>query len=559
MGDAAGGASNVTLSPRFGGKRAIAKERQHHGVTIARGMGNRRHYALVFLLAVAAHATALRGGFVWLDHAHIEDGLALARPGAWTALFERGFAGTGFYRPLMALSLSFDAMVTTHAWIFHLTNVLWHACAAVLTTMAGASLGVSRRAAIGAGIVFAVHPLSSLVASSVAFRSEAMIATALLALIVLHRRRHPAAGLALLFGALTKETAIVLGPLFIAALEIDGEKPRPPWRERVALWASEAGALAVALGLRFAFAPAWRASLPALSTSEALGTRFAALAKSAVRVVVPFDTSVCDAFPITPAAHVTALLGFGVMCALGYLAYRRRGPALLLALAVIPSLQVVPVMRWWSPHYLYVPLAFAAMLAAEWVVVQKNTFQRGALAAATLAGALAFATDLRFENDATLWTDEARTDPSCREAHFYLGEVAREERRFDDAARAYERAVAVTPGVLSYVDRVPALQNLGVVRLEQGRFTDASRAFRAALDVTADESKRRLLLHNLATAELRAGNAEEAARLLETEVARSDALEASIFIRARAVETLGRVDEARALLRRLQARRPSAR
>jgi Tfp pilus assembly protein PilF len=113
--------------------------------------------------------------------------------------------------------------------------------------------------------------------------------------------------------------------------------------------------------------------------------------------------------------------------------------------------------------------------------------------------------------------------------------------------------------MLSYVDRVPVLQNLGVVRMEQERFADARAAFRTALAIVSDDGERRQLLHNLATAELRAGNPEEAARLLEDEVARSDALAASIFVRARAVETLGRSDEARALMRRLQLRRASTR
>jgi hypothetical protein len=56
--------------------------------------------------------------------------------------------------------------------------------------------------------------------------SEAIIAAAQLAPIVLHRRSHPAAELALLFGALTKETALALAPLFIAAMEVDPPKPR---------------------------------------------------------------------------------------------------------------------------------------------------------------------------------------------------------------------------------------------------------------------------------------------------------------------------------------------
>ena len=510
--------------------------------------------ALVTLVAMAAHATALRSGLIWLDHAHIEDGLALAPLRAWQTLFEQGFAGTGYYRPLVALSLSLDAALTHASWIFHASSVTWHAAAAALTSVAASSFGLSRRAALGAGVLFAVHPLSSLVAGTIAFRSEAMIATALLALVVLHRQRHPLAALALLCGALTKETALVLGPMFLVALELDAPSPRPPVSQRARLWLWEGAALGAAVGLRSRFAPHWRASFAPLAPSDAIGTRLAALGKSATRVLAPVDNTVCDTFPVTSFVSFASLIGIAVAAGLAYLAYKRRGPALLLLVAILPSLQLVPVMRWWSPHYVYIALAFTSMLIAEYVCTRSTAAQRVAAFGLAMLGALTLITDLRFESDTTLWEEEVSADRTCREGHFYLAEVARAFRRWDDAASSYERALETSSGVLSYVDRVPALQNLGAVRLEQGRFADARVAFRTAIDAVADEGHRRLLLHNLATTELRAGNAEEAARLLEDEVSRSDALEASIFIRARAIESLGRAEEARALFRRLQSR-----
>src|SRR5690606_29289585 len=148
------------------------------------------------------------GGLVWLDHAHIEGGLAIAAPHAWPALFTRAFAGTGYYRPLVALSLSVDALAGG-PFVFHLTSIAWHALAAVLVVLAADALGLARRAAVFAGVLFAVHPATSLVASAIAFRSEAMVAAALLALVVAHERRRPAAAFAaVLAGALTKEIAL---------------------------------------------------------------------------------------------------------------------------------------------------------------------------------------------------------------------------------------------------------------------------------------------------------------------------------------------------------------
>jgi len=509
---------------------------------------------LIVIAATAAHASALWAGFIWLDHAHIEQGLALAPAGEWFSLFSHGFAGTGFYRPLMATSLSLDAALGGAPWLYHATSLAFHAAAAVLTLLAGQALGLSRRAAILAALLFAVHPATSLVANAIAFRSEAMITVALLSLVVLHRRGNVlGAALAILLGALSKETALVLGPLFVIALELFpglGEAPQHPRNFR--LLAAECAAFLVALGLRLQFAPSWRASFVPLSFGDALGTRLASLAKSNARLVLPFDLTVCDAFPVTSWSRPQALLGGALLAGLLYYAYHRRGPALLLLLAMLPALEFVPIMRWWSPHYLYLGLALATMLAAEalerwgpWA------FRSGAVAAVILAGISVF-DGLSYRNDQTFWSREVAQMSACREAHFYLGEVARIEKRWPEAVQHYERALAVKERVLSYVDRLAALENLGAVQLGQKNLEQARVAFRAALDLTNDELDTRHLLHNLATTELVAGNAEEAARLLEPEVKRPDAMPASIMLRARAEAKLGRVDEATALVQRLR-------
>jgi tetratricopeptide (TPR) repeat protein len=516
--------------------------------------GDGRPFALVAAVALLAHATALACGFVWLDHAHIQDGLALAPTGQWAGLLTSGFAGTGFYRPLMALSLSLDAALGGSAWLFHATSLLWHAAAAVLVALAAETLGLSHRAAVLAGVLFAVHPATSLVASAIAFRSESMIAVALLALIVFHRRGRPLpAALALFAGALTKETALVLGVLIIAALELDARlrsRARAPWR----LLAAEAGALVAVLALRLSFAPAWRASFVPLGPGAAVGTRLASVAKSALALGAPFDRTICDAFAVSSLLSARALAGALVLAALGFLAWRRRGPALLMLLALLPSLQLVPIMRWWSPHYLYLPLAFAAMLAAELAVARGRRAEWTAAVVAAGFALIVVRDDLRFRNDQTLWAPEVAANAACREGQFFLGTAELEHKQLAQAAARFEAALETSPDVISYVDRGAALQNLGVARLEQNQISGARVAFRAALALVSQEGARRQLTHNLAAVELRAGNAAEAARLLEPEVERPDALPASILVRARALHQLGREAEGLALVRRLRDR-----
>src|SRR5262249_54069512 len=162
-------------------------------------------------------------------------------------------------------------------------------------------------------------------------------------------------------------TALVLGPLFVVALELSQRSSRPLKKDpaRIRLWVAEGAALLVAAGLRFSYAPAWRAEAPVMTAREAVGTRLASLPPAPLPVLAPVDRSICDAFALASPVSARAIAGAIVAAAVLWLAWRRKGPAMLLALAVLPLLQFVPVTRWWSPHYVYIPLGFVAMLVAE--------------------------------------------------------------------------------------------------------------------------------------------------------------------------------------------------
>lgn len=526
-----------------------------------------RRCLAVAAVALVSHATALGGGFVWLDHAHIEGGLALAPVGQMLSLFQHGFAGTGFYRPLMSISLSLDAALGGSPLLFHATTLLWHAAAAVSVVCAAEALRLSPRAATFAGSLFAVHPATSLVANAIAFRSEAMLAVWLLWLVVFHARRQPIlAGVALLAGALTKETALLVGPLWIAGLTIvehasrarddpalQVNRDRRPWLKTLA---AEAIACLVAGGLRAAFAPAWRAHFPDLSLGEKVGTRLAVLTRSLLAVVPPFDRSACDSFPVVPVLGPRSLVGAAVALALLWIVRRREAPPLLLALALLPALHVVPIARWWSLHYLYLPLAPVAMWLAQ--LIDRRRFVFGTSLAVAALSLVSLQEGRRYRSDEVFWTAELAAQPACREAHFYVAEGARARGDWAEAARGYQSALLPMPGILSYVDRTSTFQNLGVVRLAQGDLGAAFAAFENARDLTNDESARRELSHNMAVVALRAGRPADAVRLLAPEVSRSDVRPETLFVYAKALRSLRRNDEAAAVTERLRREGPRA-
>lgn len=227
--------------------------------------------------------------------------------------------------------------------------------------------------------MFATHPLTSTVASLIAFRSEAMAAVAWLALLRAHVRGRPlAAAIALLAAALCKETTLVLAPLSLVALAVSSDAggvragvASERWR---ATLMAEVVAFALAIGARAAFAPGWRAMWPTLSYDAQILTRLASIGKAAVALVVPYDVRVCDTFPVVTWERWPqvgwAILGAGGLLLVAWLSRRRSAAGLMLTLALLPALQIVPVMRWWSPHYFYLPLVWVAVIAGQrlWAV-----------------------------------------------------------------------------------------------------------------------------------------------------------------------------------------------
>ncbi len=475
------------------------------------------------LAAIAAHLTALPNGFTWLDHGDLERKAALAPPAQWLELFTHGFARTGFYRPLTALSLSLDGLVGS-TWMFHTSSVLLHALAAFLLVLAAEALGLQRRAAVLGGVLFGVHWATSLIAAQASFRAEALVAVFLFALVAAHLKgKAVLAGVLLLAAALTKETGLVLGPLFIAVLW-----PRP----RRSVFLAEGVGLLAAVAMRLAFAPPWRATQPDLTAMEAIGTRLAGLTKSALTLLVP--SGVCDAITVTRPWEPLALAGLALAALLVILAWKKKGPALLLAVAVLPSLNLVAAPRFWSPHYTYLPWAFAALVLAAFAVQTQAAF-RAARTFCLLAGAVSLWHGQRFETDDTLFAREA-TRAECREANLYLGDFRFGSGDLEEAALAYQRAAdPPPPGVIAYSDEQAALQNLGLVRLSQNEYFEAELAFTQALEHSKDEGSRAQLTHNLAAVAFARGDPAGCVRLLEPLVALPGARPESVALMARAM------------------------
>ncbi len=392
----------------------------------------RRAAGLAALLALLLCLPSLRGGFVIDDAYLVVDNPSIRGLGQIPRHFVRAWGGGGggaghagvnaaYYRPLTSSLHTVEyALFGLHPLGWHAVSVLLHAAATALATLLAVRLLGSLGAGLLAGLLFAVHPVHTEAIAAICYQTTLLAAgLALAALWALGRARDDARKrwvlLAFAFSGLAglaKEEAVVLPLLGAAWLAI-----APPV-ERARVWATGAGALlagaALVLGARGAvvtgssiryFGDAGSAVI--VPTMARVVTLYAELLVAPLRLC-PFY----DWFIVPPSAHLSAaaVLGFVIVLGVvaGVLALRRRAPAVAvglawLALALVPVMQVVPILNVAAERFLYLPsLGFAVVVAAAALALQRRAPRAALLGAGIVLALLAARTAGRWSD----WRDD---------------------------------------------------------------------------------------------------------------------------------------------------------
>ncbi len=141
-------------------------------------MTPKRIFLAVAVCAVVVYLGALWNRFAFDDLPIVLWNSLFRHPGAWWRAFAGPYwppeMGGGMYRPLTVASYAVDWHVAGAAW-FHAVNLVWHAG----TSMAVAALArrwAGDKAALTAGLVFAVHPVHVEAVANIAGRAELMAA-----------------------------------------------------------------------------------------------------------------------------------------------------------------------------------------------------------------------------------------------------------------------------------------------------------------------------------------------------------------------------------------------
>lgn len=493
----------------------------------------------------------------------------------------------GLWRPVTTITYAFNYLVGgSEVAGYHAVNALLHVAVTVLVAwlarrvVEATAPSRASAAALGAGLVFAVHPAHVEAVAGLVGRAE--ILAALFALLAVRlaatrdegRGRLAAAGLAMALGVMSKENAAIAPALFLllaflvpkaAGLAARPEPFTPAGRAAVLrlvlpLLAMGAGVMA-ALALRpgrlgVSGAAAWFAGRPPGVVAATMSRAFAEY----LRVLawphpLGVDFYYAMKIPFTAwgdPASLVAAVAWGSVLLVGFLSWRmapvRALGILWVFVALLPVSNILPTGVLMAERLLYLPsVGFAIWMGHGAAFLAEEGRRRSpALGRVVVAAGLAvlatflvvsLARNEQWRNTRTLWEAEVRTTPrdpvvnnNLAVAYTGSGEYARARERL-------EVALEVAPGYWR------AWVNLGIVEWRTGNLAAALQAFSraSAIDRTASSPH---YFAGLALAD--AGRAEEAeARLAQAVRLAPEDLWAR-FHHGEALLRLGRRAEARA-------------
>ena len=214
---------------------------------------------------------------------------------------------------------------------------------------------------------------------------------------------------------LSKETTLFWVPALFLAREFSRSREVQLQRGCVVAWCVTVALLAGYLVARQLAVPdGWSRSHVPLSLVESVGTRLAALTVQLIHVVNPQVPVLSDAMPIVGIGW-PAIVGGAALVGLTAGALRWRGTQVgwvlgFCLVALAPSLNLVPLPRFTSPHYGYLlsfGMGMSIALAVGWMRGRSLFARRwgfGGLALWTLlASALTCRGGFRFEDNAALF------------------------------------------------------------------------------------------------------------------------------------------------------------
>ena len=465
----------------------------------------KKYYVLIGLVAFVVYFQVLFFGFTYLDdntllldnaavYGNVDNAFRV-----FTTDFMAPVSGGFYYRPLLALSLIFNAKIAgTSAFLYHLTDVLLHVVAVLLVFKFFQTLGYKIKSALVASLIFAVHPALTQTVAWIPARNDTLATIfALAAFIAFHEfltKKHwkyLAWHLVAFFLALLSKENTVLLPILCVfyAVFMLGQR-RLSWSQ-----------FAITGGW-FTLTLAWYL----LRSHTIAGAHFYTLGQSLKsmfeninglligigKMILPVNLS---NYPVPQDASL--LFGtIAVLILAGFVALSRpkRWSYLLFGLGwlllfflpglVRPESAKVELLE----HRIYLPIIGIFILLLETNFMRKFDIARKIYTVPAGAVIIAFAVlnithAHSFRDGFSYWEQATRTSPHSAFARNQMGAMAYLGKDLDRAAAEYTKAIELNP------DEPLVHNNLGLVYAEQDKLAEAENEYKKELEVNPNYNK----------------------------------------------------------------------
>ncbi len=488
---------------------------------------NLRHILIITFLV---HLSYLPNSFTWLDHGDIQRGRTIIPLTSIHQAFFTSLGQTKFYRPLITILNSLDfAIYHSHAWGYHLTNLVLHLGVTWITYyFLKYYFDLNKKYSLIGALITGIHPLTWLPVGAISYRSELLVTGFIAAALVCHikfrtQKRLLFAILTLIFitlALIAKETAIFWLPLLIGFWEIKTRRLKFNYSIFIIL---EIILFTTYLWWRFFFLPSLFTAAPLeLPWPTAISTRLFIFGQQALWLILPLKPGLSDAVKIISLHHLFPWLIISLIILGTYQIYRSGLSSLtsqfliFLAIALAPALNLIHLPRATSPHYSYfalIGLGVGAYLILDRPWPPKKLIKPPAIIWLIIATWSTFTAGFLFKNDFTLFKNEVGRDPHFLEGQFYLGNYYLDQGQYSAADTAYQQILQASPEYLAYVDHTAFNINLAAFRTAQENYPAAEEILTSILQNQPSNSNLNVS-YNLALIYFKQGKINPAITLL---------------------------------------------
>ena len=426
-------------------------------------------------------------------------------------------SGESSYRPVSTFSYFVDRALwglKPPGW--HLTNVLWHAAAAVcLYFLACAWIGPE--AALLAALLFTAHPVNAEAVNLVSYREDLLATAFLLASFLFYLKARLRLAVPLYALALFAKESVIVFPALLAAHEwllapAPGDRAPRRWLPRVAPYALVACGYAAVwlyfthdLGNMIA-APHGGWTVHAASILKVFGVYLAWMfAPVNVHVTAPEPGFLAHRLVSIEALGPLALFAAGL-----WLAWRLRRRSGWISFAILwfyvswlPVSGILPTRHLIAARYLYLPVIGACLLLGRGLTRMGRI---APLAALVLFGTLTLTRNVTFHSNVLFWNEAARHAPHNPYVGLALAGNLFDKGRPEEAIRYYELAIR------SNTDPALAHHGAALCYYRLGQFDKAVEYLRISIRLNPADLETPL---HLGAALGRAGQPAESAAVLE--------------------------------------------